>query len=86
LKWEQTSQLNIAADLKLFNNFTLTADWYKKKTTDILRQINIPGYVGVPNLPWSNVGDMQNSGLEIELGYKKNWQISAYRSTETLLR
>ncbi len=74
LKWEQTSQLNIAADFKLFNNFTFTADWYKKKTTDILRQINIPGYVGVPNLPWSNVGDMQNSGLELELGYKKNWE------------
>lgn len=74
LKWEQTSQLNIAADFKLFNNFTLTADWYKKKTTDILRQINIPGYVGVPNLPWSNVGDMENSGLELELGYKKNWK------------
>ncbi|MCJ7935827.1 MAG: SusC/RagA family TonB-linked outer membrane protein [Chryseobacterium sp.] len=73
LKWEQTSQLNIAADLKLFRNFTLTADWYKKKTSDILRQINIPGYVGVPNLPWANVGDMENSGLEFELGYKKNW-------------
>ncbi|OCA78703.1 SusC/RagA family TonB-linked outer membrane protein, partial [Chryseobacterium contaminans] len=74
LKWEQTSQLNIAADFKLFNHFTLTADWYKKKTTDILRQISIPGYVGVPNLPWSNVGDMENSGLELELGYKKSWK------------
>lgn len=74
LKWEQTSQLNIAADLKLFNNFTLTADWYKKKTTDILRQINIPGYVGVPVSPWANVGDMENSGVELELGYKKNWE------------
>ncbi len=73
LKWEETSQLNIAADFKILNNFTLTADWYKKKTTDILRQINVPGYIGVPNLPWSNVGDMENSGLEIELGYKKNW-------------
>jgi hypothetical protein len=74
LKWEETSQLNIAADLKLFNNFTFTADWYKKKTSDILRQVNIPGYVGVPNLPWANVGDMENSGLELELGYKKNWE------------
>ncbi len=73
LKWEQTSQLNIAADLKLFNNFTLTADWYKKKTVDILRRVNIPGYVGVPELPWANVGDMENTGLELELGFKKNW-------------
>lgn len=74
LKWEETRQLNIAADFRLFNNFTFTADWYKKKTTDILRQINVPGYIGVPNLPWSNVGDMENSGLELELGYKKNWE------------
>lgn len=73
LKWEETSQLNIAVDFKLLNNFTFTADWYKKKTTDILRQINVPGYIGVPNLPWANVGDMENSGLELELGYKKNW-------------
>jgi TonB-dependent starch-binding outer membrane protein SusC len=74
LKWEQTSQLNIAADLRLLNNFTLTVDWYKKKTSDILRQVNIPGYVGVPNLPWANIGDMENKGLELELGYKKNWE------------
>ncbi|QIY82889.1 TonB-dependent receptor [Chryseobacterium sp. NEB161] len=74
LKWEETRQLNIATDFRLFNNFTFTADWYKKKTTDILRQINVPGYIGVPNLPWSNVGDMENSGLELELGYKKNWE------------
>ncbi|PWN71199.1 SusC/RagA family TonB-linked outer membrane protein [Chryseobacterium phosphatilyticum] len=74
LKWEQTSQLNIAADLKLFTNFTLTADWYKKKTVDILRKVNIPGYVGVPELPWANVGDMENTGFELELGYKKNWE------------
>ena len=73
LKWEETSQLNFAADLKFLTNFNLTVDWYKKKTYDILRQVNVPGYIGVPNLPWANIGDMENTGVEVELGYKKNW-------------
>lgn len=73
LRWEETSQLNLAADLKFLNDFTLTVDWYKKKTTDILRQVDIPGYVGVPERPWKNIGDMNNTGVEVGLGYKKTW-------------
>jgi len=73
LRWEETSQLNIAADLKFLNDFTLTVDWFKKKTTDILRQVDIPGYVGAPDRPWRNVGDMNNTGVEVNLGYKKTW-------------
>lgn len=73
LKWERTSQLNIAADLKLFKNFDVTVDVYRKKTSDILRRINIPGYLGLINNPWRNVGDMNNDGIEVSLGYKKNW-------------
>jgi hypothetical protein len=33
LKWESTSQLNIATDIKFLNNFNLTVDYYKKKTS-----------------------------------------------------
>src|SRR5262249_34542489 len=33
--------------------------------------INIPGYVGVSNLPVGNVATMDNSGVELELGYRK---------------
>lgn len=73
LKWERTAQLNIAADLKLFNTIDFTVDVYKKKTTDILRRINLPGYLGLINNPWRNIGDMNNNGVEVSLGYKKNW-------------
>lgn len=73
LKWETTSQLNFAADIKFLTNFNLTVDYYKKKTSDILRKIYIPGYVGVTNSPTANIGDMENEGVEVELGYKKNW-------------
>ncbi|WP_407486546.1 SusC/RagA family TonB-linked outer membrane protein [Elizabethkingia anophelis] len=72
LHWEQTAQTNIGADLKLFNDFTLGFDWFNKKTTDILRYVDLPGYIGVTDSPAANVGDMSNKGIEIELGYKKN--------------
>ncbi|MDF2550877.1 MAG: SusC/RagA family TonB-linked outer membrane protein [Chryseobacterium sp.] len=73
LHWEETSQLNIAADIKFLTNFNLTVDYYKKKSTDILRQVSIPGYVGVSTNPWANVGDMNNTGVEVSLGYNKKW-------------
>ncbi|WP_185204414.1 SusC/RagA family TonB-linked outer membrane protein [Chryseobacterium sp. C3] len=73
LKWETTTQTNIAADLRLFKNFTLTVDVYNKKTSDILRPVQIPGYVGVTGSYVANIGDMSNKGVEVELGYKKSW-------------
>ncbi|MDH6253545.1 TonB-linked SusC/RagA family outer membrane protein [Chryseobacterium sp. H1D6B] len=73
LKWERTSQLNIAADLKIFKNFDLSVDVYRKKSNDILRKVELPGYLGLINNPWRNVGDMNNDGIEISLGYRKNW-------------
>ncbi|WP_027382171.1 SusC/RagA family TonB-linked outer membrane protein [Epilithonimonas caeni] len=74
LKWEETAQTDIGADIRFLNNFTLGVDYYYKKSTDILRRVAIPGYVGVPVNPFANIGDMENKGMEFELGYKKNWE------------
>ncbi len=71
LRWEQTSQANIGFDARLFNDLTVTVDYFNKKTSGILRPIVIPGYVGVSSSPVGNIADMENSGLEVELGYRK---------------
>jgi TonB-linked SusC/RagA family outer membrane protein len=73
LRWEETSQANIGFDATLFKNLSLTVDVFKKKTSGILRPVNIPGYVGVPELPWDNIADMENNGVEVELGYRKRF-------------
>ncbi|MES2419151.1 MAG: TonB-dependent receptor [Bacteroidota bacterium] len=70
LRWEETSQLDFGLDATLFNNFTLTADWYHKKTTGMLLQIAVPGYVGNSG-PIGNIADLSNKGFELELGYHK---------------
>lgn len=71
LHWETTTQKNIGFDAKLFRNFSLTAEYYQKVTDGILMQLDIPGYVGVTQPPWGNIGNMKNEGLELELSYKK---------------
>ncbi|GAL90734.1 SusC/RagA family TonB-linked outer membrane protein [Jejuia pallidilutea] len=73
LKWEETSQLNIGFDTRLFNDFSVAFDWYKKETTGILQSVTIPGYVGAVGSPTGNVADMENTGIDLEIGYNKNF-------------
>lgn len=71
LRWEETRSVNIGFETTLLNDFRFTFDWYKKKTSDILDNPRIPFYVGAISNPAANVGDMENSGLEFELGWDK---------------
>ena len=72
LKWEESEQTDIGVDFGFLNNkITFTIDYFKKKTNGMLKDMNIPSYVG-ESKPIGNVGDMENSGVEFELGYKFN--------------
>lgn len=70
LKWETSTQTDIGIDLGfLSNSLTFTIDWFRKVTSGMLMEMNIPTYVGEAK-PIGNVGIMNNSGVEMELGYK----------------
>ena len=71
MKWEETSQFNVGFDAKLFNDLNLTVEYYNKKTIGILQYVELPGYVGATGSPLGNVADMENKGIEVELGYRK---------------
>ena len=74
LKWEESAQTDIGLDLGFFNNaLTFTADYFVKTTNGMLMDIPIPSYVGDVK-PVGNVGEMKNSGVEFEIGYK--WRVS----------
>ncbi|MBT31226.1 MAG: SusC/RagA family TonB-linked outer membrane protein [Thalassobius sp.] len=72
LKWEETSQTNIGFEATIFDNVDVTFDWYKKVTTGLLMNPRIPGYIGAISNPAANVGDMENTGLELEVSYRKS--------------
>ena len=72
LKWEESEQTNIGLDFGFWNNqLTFSVDWFMKKTNGMIIDMPIPSYVGEQR-PLANVGDMENSGWEFELGYKWN--------------
>lgn len=72
LKWEESEQIDFGVDFGFFNNaLTFTMDYFKKKTNGMIIDMPIPSYVGEQR-PLANVGDMENSGFEFELGYKWN--------------
>jgi TonB-linked SusC/RagA family outer membrane protein len=65
LKWETTSQLDIGYDLTLFNSrVTLTADVYRKITSNLLLNSQVP-YVTGFSTAYKNIGKLQNDGLEL---------------------
>ncbi len=70
LHWEETRSADVGFDAVVFNNLSISFDWYNKKTSGILRPVVIPGYVGVSSNPYGNVADMKNTGVELELGYR----------------
>lgn len=70
LKWEESKQTDIGADLRFLNHaLTFSMDYYKKKTEGMLKAQPIPDYVGRA-APWMNAGKMENWGLEFDLGYR----------------
>lgn len=72
LKWEESEQYDLGVDFGFLNNkITFTIDWFKKKTNGMLKDMNIPSYVG-ESKPIGNVGDMENTGIEFEASYKFN--------------
>lgn len=67
LKWESTAQTNIGYDLSLFSNkISLTVDWYRKETTDLLLKAKLPAVLGFEEA-YKNIGAIQNQGWEFSL-------------------
>jgi TonB-linked SusC/RagA family outer membrane protein len=91
LRWEQTATTDIGVDAILLNSLTATVDVYKKKTTGILQNPQIPSYAGYGSFA-QNFDDIENTGIEFELGYRKklgeltlgvNGNISFYQNKVT---
>jgi len=67
LKWEQTAQFNVGLNIGLFNNrVELEADYYIKKTKDLLLNVILPSVSGYEDY-FDNIGKLENKGFEFNL-------------------
>ncbi|MFT7031768.1 MAG: TonB-linked SusC/RagA family outer membrane protein [Cyclobacteriaceae bacterium] len=73
IAWEKNKQLNVGIDIKFLNNFSLTADYFIKTTSDLLLEVPVSGLTGVgangSGSPTANAGSVRNKGLELALNY-----------------
>lgn len=70
LTWESTSQTDIGIDLTVLGNrLTFTADYYYKKTSNMLMTVTLPPGQAANTLSW-NGGDMVNKGFEFTVNSK----------------
>lgn len=82
IQWEVTTQSDIGFDISFLDNrLELIADYYKKKSSDILLQVPITSLAGVNTAPWVNAGEVENKGFEMSLTYQNKGRDFHYSVT-----
>ena len=73
IRWETFRQINIGADIGLFESkVNATVDYFVKTTEDFLFVQPVPGIAGAEG-GTSNIGEMRNEGFEIDLGFQDSF-------------
>ena len=87
LTWEKNKNWNIGLDATIFDRYTITAEYFNKKTTDLLLDATVPSTTGFSST-LMNIGAMSNKGVEIALNVdiikKKDISLSASVNWATL--
>jgi iron complex outermembrane receptor protein len=68
IKWEETTAWNVGLDFG-FNDQRITGaiDWYTKDTDDLIFTVPVAAGTNLSNFVTTNIGSMQNRGLELTL-------------------
>jgi len=68
LTWETNKQTDVGLELGLFNNkIYLTVEAYRRTTTNLLLNRNVPSVVGFATRVLNNVGEVRNDGVDVQL-------------------
>ncbi|MBR1705188.1 MAG: TonB-dependent receptor [Bacteroidales bacterium] len=74
LKWETSDQFNAGVDIEVLGgSLGLTVDYYYKVTRDMLVQESLPLSVGRTETPWVNNGSVLNTGVDLELTWRRQF-------------
>ncbi len=71
LTWESTNVFNIGADVTLFNSrFNATAEYFNKRTDNILINLPAPAVHGTTGIPKVNSAQVTNRGMELSVSWR----------------
>ncbi len=84
LKWETTDGIDLGVDAALFQSrVAVTADYYYKKTRDLLYYLPVPTSSGF-STSLQNIGSLQNRGFELSLTTTNLTGVLGWESTLNL--
>ena len=81
LKWESKREWDLGVDMRFYDRFGFTVDYYDNYTSDCLtKSYSIPSTTGYSTLAYSNSGEVSNKGWEfrfdVDVIKQKDWKVS----------
>lgn len=85
VRWESSFQTNLGLDVGLFKNrLELIIDYYIKKADGMLLPALIPSTAGSLNPPFVNIGEIENTGVEITINTQNITKAFSWRTSGNL--
>ena len=80
ITWETSTELDLGIDIDLFKNkLSISADWYKRTTDDILTAVPVSQIYGL-TAPTVNAGSMENKGIELQVTHRNTIKDFSYQA------
>ena len=74
LHWETITETNIGIDGEALNgSLYFTAEWYNKKTSDLIYALTLAQSSGFTAPYITNIGDVSNKGVDVMVGYRNKF-------------
>jgi len=86
ITWETNANFNVGAEFSLFERISGSVEYYRRNTSDMLFSFSVAPSLGYSSY-YDNIGNMHNSGIELELSTniikQKNftWDVNLNLST-----
>lgn len=79
ISWEKSKNWGIGFDANFLDEFILSAEYYNRKTSDIIMDIPVSDTFGISGTYQDNKGSLRNSGVEVSLSwnhsFNKDWRM-----------
>jgi len=66
-KWEKNTNINAGIEFGFFNRIRGVFEFFRRESSNLLFSVPLPESTGISS-KWANIGTMNNTGFEIQLG------------------
>lgn len=70
--WEEALKMNVGMEISLFEKAKLQVDYFREERSGIfLQRSGLPAIVGISTIPYVNIGETLNQGIDANLEYSQ---------------